>query len=186
MAGTVFWEAFARLWTAKKALGAFFSSERVPDAFILAFTESLQNGPEDAFGNELGSMPNAMIHVDAEYGNGGAADGGAADQDRPVPAEVTRPLVTARIEEPRAPARFGIDAGKVRTFVMVVGEASERKVAGDRLAPMLFGDDVIDLKGNFIVDLRHPAILTTVVSALPNQLGKSDVHGNSSAAVGTL
>jgi hypothetical protein len=34
-------------------------------------------------------MSNAMGQIDAEHGDGRAADGGAADQDRPVPAEVT-------------------------------------------------------------------------------------------------
>ena len=38
--------------------------------------------------------------------------------------------------------------------MVVVGEAGEREVAGDRLAAVLFGDDVIDFEGEFIVDLR--------------------------------
>ena len=56
-------------------------------------------GWEDAFGNQLRSMPNAMRQVDAEHGDGSAADRGAADQDRPLPAEVAGPAVSARIEE---------------------------------------------------------------------------------------
>jgi hypothetical protein len=42
---------------------------------------------------------------------------------------------------------------------------------------MLFGDDVIDLERDFIVDLRHPAVFAAMVSALPDELGKSDLHG---------
>ena len=74
-------------------------------------------------------MPNAMRQIAAEHGDGRAADGGAADQDRPVPAEVTGPPVAARIEQPRALASLGIDACEVRAFMVVVGEAGEREVA---------------------------------------------------------
>src|SRR5437762_797725 len=117
-------------------------------------------------------MANAMRQVDAEYGDGRAADRGAADQDWPGPAEVTHPPVPPRVEEPRALASVGVDACEVRALVVVVGEAGEREVAGDRLAPVLFGDDVIDLEGKLVVVLRHPAILTAVVSALPDELVK--------------
>jgi hypothetical protein len=80
-------------------------------------------------------MPNAMPQVDAKHGDGRAADGRAADQDRSVPAEVTSPSVAARIEEPGAFARLGIDACEVRSLMVVVGEAGERKVAGDVWPP---------------------------------------------------
>src|SRR5258708_8121958 len=69
--------------------------------------------------------------------------------------------------------------------MVVVGEAGERKIASDRLAPVLLGDDVVDLEGEFVADLRHPAVFTTLASALPNELGKGGVHGRSSAAFGT-
>jgi hypothetical protein len=69
-------------------------------------------------------MSNAMRKVDAEHGDGSAANGGAADQYRTVPAEVAPPFMSAGIEEPRAFARFWIDASQVRAFVVVVCEAS--------------------------------------------------------------
>jgi hypothetical protein len=50
----------------------------------------------------------------------------------------------------------------------------------------LFGNDVIDLEGEFVVTQRHPAILTSMVSAFPDELGKNGLHGSSSAAAGTL
>jgi hypothetical protein len=49
--------------------------------------------------------------------------------------------------------------------MVVVSEAGEREIAGDRLAPVLFGDDMIGLEREFVVDLRHPAVFTTLVSA---------------------
>jgi hypothetical protein len=64
-----------------------------------------------------------------------AADGGAADQDRPLPAEVTGPFVAAGMKEPCALVRFGIDAREILAFMVVVGEAGERQIAGNRLAP---------------------------------------------------
>jgi hypothetical protein len=130
-------------------------------------------------------MPNPMGQVDAERSDGRAAGGGAADQDRPVPAEVTGPLVAARIEEPGALAGLGIDPCEVWTFRVVVREAREREIAGYP-APVLFGDHVIDLEGEFIVDVRHAAVFTTVVGAFPDQLGQSDVHGKSSTAARAL
>ena len=70
--------------------------------------------------------------------------------------------------------------------MVVVGEAGEREVAGDRLATVLFGNDVIELEGKFVVELRHPAIFTTMVRAFSDEFSKRDVHGRSSAAAGTL
>src|SRR5437868_15263334 len=99
---------------------------------------------------------------------------------------MTRPFLAAGIEEPRALTSLGIDAAEVRAFMVIVGKAGEREIAGDRLAPVLFGNDVIDLEHKLIVDPRHSAILTTLVCAFPDELGKSDVHGRSSAAAGTL
>jgi hypothetical protein len=69
---------------------------------------------------------------------------------------------------------------------VVVGKARQRKVGGHRLTPMLFGDDMIDLKRKLVIDLGHLAVFTLVASALPDQLTKSYVHGSSNAAVGTL
>src|SRR5262249_7466459 len=96
------------------------------------------------------------------------------------------PLMAAGIEEPRALAGLGIDAGEVRAFMVVIGEACEREIAGDAPTAMLFGGDMIDFKLGFVVDLRHPAVFTTFVSAFPDQLDKSEVHGGSSARAGTL
>src|SRR5438270_13495964 len=54
--------------------------------------------------------------VDVQHGDGHAADGGAAAQKRPVPAEVTRPLVAARVEERGELARVRVQPADVRAF----------------------------------------------------------------------
>ncbi len=54
------------------------------------------------------------------------------------------------------------------------------------LPAMLYGDDVIDLEGEFVEDLWHPTVFTALATAFPNQLDKCDFHGGSSATAGTL
>lgn len=87
----------------------------------------------------------------AEHGDGRTADCGAADQDWSVPAEVMGPFMAARIVKPGALASLRIDAGAVRSLMVVVGEAGESEVPNDRPAPMLLGDDVIDLEWELII-----------------------------------
>jgi hypothetical protein len=130
-------------------------------------------------------MPNAMGQVNPEHGDCRAANSGAANQDRPVLAEMTSPSVAARIEEPCALASFGIDTCKVGPFMMVVSKASQGEITGNRLAPVLLRDDVIDFEGKFVVDLRHAAEFTTLDSALPDELSQDDIHARSGAPLGT-
>lgn len=127
-----------------------------------------------------------MRYIDAKHSDGSAANCSAADQEWTGPAEMPMPFLAPWIEEPRSLPRLGIDASKVWTFMVVVGEAGERKVAGNCLASMLFGDDMIDFKGEFVAGLWHAAVLTTVLSAFADQLSKGRVHGRSSTAAGTL
>ena len=87
-----------------------------------------------------------MRQVDAESHDGCATGRGAPDKDRTVPAEMPGPFHPAGVEEPGLLMTLGVDAAQVRTFVMVVGETGESQIAGDGLAAVLLGDDVIDLE----------------------------------------
>jgi hypothetical protein len=49
--------------------------------------------------------------------------------------------------------------------VVVVSEAGQRQVAGDGPATVLLGDYIVNLKRELVVDVRHPALFTTVASA---------------------
>ncbi len=44
-------------------------------------------------------------------------------------------------------------------------------------AAVLAGDDVIDLEGKPVMRIRNPAVLATMVRALPNLLNQELVHG---------
>jgi hypothetical protein len=52
---------------------------------------------------------NAVLVVDVEQGDGDAADGGAADQARPFPAEMRRPCVAAGVEQGRDLACLAVE-----------------------------------------------------------------------------
>jgi hypothetical protein len=71
---------------------------------------------EDAFRDQGFAELDAIFVVDVEQGDGDAADGGAADQVRPVPAEMLGPFVAAGVEQRRDPARLPVQAGQVRTL----------------------------------------------------------------------
>jgi hypothetical protein len=70
--------------------------------------------------------------------------------------------------------------------MVVVGKTRKGEIACDCLAAVLYGNNVIYLKRDFVEDLGHPAVFATLVSASPYQIHKITVHGWSSATAGTL
>ncbi|HYV34193.1 MAG TPA: hypothetical protein VE988_00730 [Gemmataceae bacterium] len=67
-------------------------------------------------------------------------------KDRALPAEMARPLLTPRIEQPSSFVGLRVDPCQVRTFVVVIRQASKSQVRGRGFATMLFGNDVIKLE----------------------------------------
>ena len=90
----------------------------------------------------------AVIEIDLEHADSSTAGRGQPHQHRPIPPEMPRPFVAAGMEQRDDPSRPGVDAGDVRPFVAVAGEAADAEVAGRRRAPMILRDDVVDLDGH--------------------------------------
>jgi hypothetical protein len=100
-----------------------------------------------------------MVYPEHEYG--GPRDGRLTDEDRTLPCEMLGPAILARVKQSHELAGARIQAGDVRAFVAVAVVAGEREVRGDRLAAVLLGDDVIDLKRSFGVCVGQEAVFAT-------------------------
>ena len=79
---------------------------------------------ENAFLDQPSPELNAKIEIDFHDADGGPALRRQAHQHRPVPEEVTRPLVTAGIEQRNDLPGPGIDAGNVRPLVAIARETA--------------------------------------------------------------
>jgi hypothetical protein len=75
---------------------------------------------EEAFRDEAGAELDAEGVVAVEDSDGHAADGGPADQERSIPAEMPGPLVAPGIEQRRELAGLRVEAGEVGALVAVV------------------------------------------------------------------
>ncbi len=79
---------------------------------------------KDAFLDQFPPEPNTMIEIVLQDADGGTTVRRQPHQHRPIPAEMTRPLMTAGIEQRNDFSGLGIDAGDVRPFVAVACEAA--------------------------------------------------------------
>ncbi len=77
-----------------------------------------------AFLDQFPPEPNTMIEIDLQDADGGTTLRRQPHQHRPIPAEMTRPLMRAGIEQRNDFSGLGIDAGDVRPFVAVACEAA--------------------------------------------------------------
>src|SRR5262249_17973426 len=98
---------------------------------------------------------------DAEHLNRRPSHGCSTDEQRPVPAEVPRPLVTTRVEEPCALARLPVDAREITDPVTITRETRPSEVAENRGSPVMIGDDVVGFKVRRGVRLRKSAVFAT-------------------------
>jgi hypothetical protein len=114
--------------------------------------------------------------VDAKQVGGGASDGRAADEFAALVAEVIRPFMAAGVEQRRELAGQRVEAGDIRAFVDVAVIAGKGKVARDRAAAMLAGDDVIELEGDTAPGLRKAAIFAAAVGPLAYQPLQGGIH----------
>ncbi len=78
------------------------------------------------------------------------------------------PFVLSRMKEPNNCTCLGIYSGNVWPFVVVACKTSQRQVI-DFISPVMFAsNNVIDLKSQQVILLRHPAVLTYRTRPLPN------------------
>ncbi len=103
---------------------------------------------EQTLRDERGPLRHPNRQIDRQQGDRGSPNGRPPDEDRPLPAEVPRPFVTAGVEEPDLLSGPGIDTRQIGSFVVVVRQASEGQVGSDRAAAMLLRNDVMDLEAS--------------------------------------
>jgi hypothetical protein len=72
--------------------------------------------------------------------------------------------------------RLRIATCDIRTFKRVAIEASQAQVFGDRLAPVLLRNDVVDFKGEERIRLGKLAVLAGGVRPLPNEFNQRLLH----------
>lgn len=88
---------------------------------------------EESLVDESLPIGDAVLEVDFQHRDGYAADGGAADQDRAVPAEVPAPLVPAGGEKRRELA--SVEPCNAGALVVIAGVAGQAQIAGPRGPP---------------------------------------------------
>src|SRR5690242_4467518 len=101
-------------------------------------------GRENPFLNQGGPLSDTVREVDAEGLDGGPAGRRAADQNRPLPAEVSTPLLASGVEERGYLAGLRVDAGQVRALIAVVQEAGEGQILGMGRAFVAFRNHMVD------------------------------------------
>ena len=131
---------------------------------------------KDAFLKQGGTLCDAMRGVDFQNGDRGTPDGGAANEHRTNPTKMSLPFLATRIVEPYSFSRPGIDAGEIGSFVVVISEAGQRKIAGHSFAAVLLGNNVVDLEADRRELLGKPVILATVVRTLLQEPKECFVH----------
>jgi hypothetical protein len=87
-----------------------------------------------------------MRRIDLQDSDCGSALGSAANEDGAMPTEMPLPFLAPRIEQPGALAGLRINSGEIRTYMMIVSEASQCQIAGSGLTAVLFRDDMIDFE----------------------------------------
>lgn len=99
-----------------------------------------------------------------------------ADDTGSVEGKMIRPLFTARVEQRRHLARVGINAAKVRAFLVIALRAGEREIRRVIRAAMLPGDDVFDVKTEGGSGLRETAVFAALSGPLAHELADGAVH----------
>jgi hypothetical protein len=128
------------------------------------------------FVDEFLPQPNAEWQVDAEDGDGCAANRRATDEQRASPAEVPRPFVPAWMEQNNDRMGHAVDSRQIWSLSFVAPETGPGEISSGRGHFVLAGDDVLDFKSWPIVDFRHAAVLAQTVRAFPDESCQCLIH----------
>ena len=114
--------------------------------------------------------------VDSQNGNRRPADRSQPEKFRSIPLEVFRPRVFSRVEEADDLSGGAVNARDVWPFSLVTSQAGICQVFEDCRTAMLLGDDVVDLEGDSMEDLRQEAVFTQAVRPVAHLLFEGLVH----------
>ena len=102
---------------------------------------------------------------------------GPSDNRATCGFEMVTPTIGPRMKKPHQFSGFAIPAGYIRPFVSIAGRTGERQISLLRLAAMLLGDDVIDLKRKRQNELGKAAVFTPMLGPLPHSPSEVAIHG---------
>lgn len=137
---------------------------------------------EHVFLDQSLSQINPMGQIDFQNGNRCAPDRSPAFKKRAVPQKVLPPPVAAWMKKRDNALGETVTSRDVRPFMVVAREACQRQVLGSSQPSVLTRQDVINLKREFVVLLRQPAILTGSLSAPPDQTFETNIHRDGKVA----
>ena len=90
--------------------------------------------------------------------------------------EMFAPIIQSRMKQARQCLGLRIKSGKIRAFVQIAVVTGEREVFRRVFSSVLARSDVFDVERQRLLFLPQPAILTTILRALPDLLAQSGVH----------
>ena len=104
------------------------------------------------------------------------ADGGQAGYFPVAIGKMFVPIIQARVKQARQFFRLGIKARKICSLVQIAMMAGQREIFRRIFSAMLSGNNVLDVKPQRLKILMQPAILTTILCALPDGLTQAGIH----------
>lgn len=110
----------------------------------------------------LSKLETARV-VHAKELHGCTSSGSSAFDPHTIDLEMFLPMIAARMKERYGLTRKWIDAAEVRSLAEVAAVASEREVVQPIVAPMLLGNDVLNMMSQGAMFLSKQAILATAI-----------------------
>jgi hypothetical protein len=122
-----------------------------------------------------------ICFVDREHLNRGEADVGLGGQNGAVPFEMFAPTIISRVKKTDDIAGRRVPPGNVRPFMPVAVETCERKVVCISEAAVLSGNDVINVKWQWVSRGGQVAVFATAPCPPPDLPRKFGIHDLSTA-----
>lgn len=120
-----------------------------------------------------------MIQIDFQGYDRGSPGRCSAHQHRTIPAEMSRPLMTAGMKQwNNLPCRR-VNSGNIRPFVTVARKTGQAGIVCPRLTQVMFRDDVIDLEWKVEILPGDLAVFTTSPCPSPNEVFEGTFHARS-------
>ena len=126
--------------------------------------------------HQRGARQHRIWPIDAEHGNGSAANRSQAHEPRFLPCKMFSPDVPPRVEQACHSAGLRVDSRKIGAFVAVAAEASQREVWQFGGAAVFLWDDVVHLETQFCEAFGKLAILSPEARASPDLRIAPGVH----------
>ena len=84
--------------------------------------------------------------------------------------------MATRVKQLCMPAGERVNAGEVRALVTIAPKTGQSQVAGNRVATMSTGNDVVDLERQVVIPLSDATVFTSVVRPLPHKSFERPFH----------